>query len=232
MLLHWAYVFQFEGLEFNGKRLLRTERWRDGLDVKTSYSMKDGGGIDTGEGERIERFESSGEKNGHSWRKVEVWAVDGKAHLDDQLRRIAARGVGAGKVELREWVSLTWAAVVGSDDPRHVRAGTGCEQIKSRAGVMYYASKYVCKADTEAVGNAGRFWGIHNVKFIPWASLEVQCLSGPQAIRFMRVAKRYIRACQRQRGHRKKIRWRRGCGMTFFCDATSWLQRLPQLASG
>jgi len=34
---------------------------------------------------------------------------------------------------------------------------------------MYYASKYVCKLDTDAAESSGRFWGLHNVKEIPWA---------------------------------------------------------------
>ncbi len=97
---------------------------------------------------------------------------------------------------------------------------------------MYYASKYVSKLDTEAVGNSGRFWGIHNVKAIPWAELVNVPMGQKEAVRLMRVARRYIWSTQRQREHPRKSRWRANCGMTFFCEASWWLQRLPSLCGG
>lgn len=129
------------------------------------------------------------------------------------------------------WVSLTWAEVVKSGDPRHVRAGTRVEQIRSREGVMFYASKYVGKLDTEAVGNAGRFWGIHNAKAMPWAEAVRVPLNAQQAARLMRVARRYIWTQQRQRDNPRKLRWRSNCGMMFFCDASFWLKRLPSMVA-
>ncbi len=104
------------------------------------------------------------------------------------------------------------------------------EQIRSREGVMYYASKYVCKLDTEAVGNAGRFWGVHNVQAVPWAEVVNVPMNGGQAVRVMRVARRYIWAGQRTRPHPREIHWRADYGMTFFCEASWRLQRRPRLA--
>ena len=95
---------------------------------------------------------------------------------------------------------------------------------------MFYAAKYVGKLDTEAVGNAGRFWGIHNRSKIPWAEVVRVPIKGVEAVRVMRIARQYIWAGQRQREHPHKSHWRVNCGMTFFCDAAQWLQRLPALA--
>jgi len=44
--------------------------------------------------------------------------------------------------------------------------GTRVEAIRSSEGVMFYASKYICKLDTDAAESSGRFWGLHNVKEI------------------------------------------------------------------
>jgi len=97
---------------------------------------------------------------------------------------------------------------------------------------MFYASKYVCKLDTDAAESSGRFWGLHNVKEIPWAEAVEVPLDSQQAVRVMRIARRYIWTQQRQREHPHKIHWRGNCGMTYFCDASWWLQRLPALAAG
>jgi hypothetical protein len=106
------------------------------------------------------------------------------------------------------------------------------EEIRSRDGVMYYASKYVCKLDTESAEGAGRFWGIHNRTEIPWAEVVRVPVNEAQAVRLKRVAQRYIWSQQRQREHPKKHRWRGGCGMSFFCDASGWLKQLPALSCG
>jgi hypothetical protein len=110
--------------------------------------------------------------------------------------------------------------------------GTRVEQIRSREGVIFYASKYACKLDTEAVGNAGRFWSVHNVEAIPWAQVVKFAVAGHQAVRVMRVARRYIWSAQRRREYPRRIYWRARYGMTFFCDSSWWLQRLPGLTSG
>lgn len=63
----------------------------------------------------------------------------------------------------REWLSQTWFEVVGSGDPRHLRAGTNAEWVRSHRGVMRYASKYLGKVipgrEVEGWDRPGRFWG-------------------------------------------------------------------------
>ena len=175
-----------------------------------------------------ERFNKEGEQI----RSVEYWKQEAPELFEERVRDASGVAPLTGTVNLLHWVSLTWAEVVGSGDPRHVRAGTRVEAIRSSEGVMFYASKYVCKLDTDAAESSGRFWGLHNVKEIPWAKAVKVPLDGPQAVRMMRIARRYIWTQQRQREHPRKIRWRANCGMAFFCDASWWLQRLPALGGG
>lgn len=171
-------------------------------------------------------------RDGHEVRIVEQWVANDDQFFKEMIDDCKQNGRTRCQIELIVWLSWVWYEVVGSGDPRHLRAGTNCQQIKSSDGVMYYASKYISKLDTDAVGNAGRFWGLHNVSEIPWAEAVQVPLDAQQAVRVMRVARRYIWTQQRQREHPRKIHWRANCGMTFFCDASWWLQRLPSIAGG
>ena len=65
----------------------------------------------------------------------------------------------------KEWVAKTWYRICGSEDPRHLAAGTRIEGIHSGLrGMQAYLSKYFqkmrSKAIPEAVSHAGRFWGV------------------------------------------------------------------------
>jgi len=124
---------------------------------------------------------------------------------------------------------VTWAAVVGSEDPRHLRSGTQVDHIRSREGVMYYASKYICKVDSDEAGPVGRWWGMHNRGEIPWAEIELQELESPTAYRIMRVARHYINAQLKARNSKRRPRYRARCGMTFYCRSSWWLEHLGKL---
>lgn len=78
----------------------------------------------------------------------------------------------------KEWVAKTWYFIVGSDDERHLRAGTRVEFIRSgRAGTISYASKYAAKQEQKAVPqdyeNVGRFWGVYGRRAVVSASTWV-----------------------------------------------------------
>jgi len=58
----------------------------------------------------------------------------------------------------RQWLSRAWYQIVGSDDPRHLRAGTQVQRCKSTRKALSYAAKYVAKISTCApVQHVGRF---------------------------------------------------------------------------
>ena len=223
----WRFIYQQQQFAAPGLVFWKQEKWRNSQWYFTCESS-------TGQkcdGTAVEFVSERVNKKGENIRSVESWKRDTTGVFERWVRE-ATDGCGAGTVNRLHWVSLTWAEVVGSGDPRHVRAGTRVEAIRSREGVMFYASKYVCKLDTEAAESAGRFWGIHNAPCIPWAEAITVPLDRAQAVRVMRAARRYIWTAQRQREHPHKIHWRANCGMTFFCEASWWLERLPSLTGG
>jgi hypothetical protein len=65
----------------------------------------------------------------------------------------------------KQWISKQWYEIVGSEDHRHMLAGTRVERIRSgRGGTASYAKKYAQKQEQKIVpngyDNVGRFWGI------------------------------------------------------------------------
>lgn len=65
----------------------------------------------------------------------------------------------------KKFVAELWYRIVGSEDERHLRAGTRIETIRSgRHGTVSYASKYAAKHEQKEIPdflkNTGRFWGI------------------------------------------------------------------------
>lgn len=69
----------------------------------------------------------------------------------------------------KEWVSHTWWRIVGSDDIRHLHAGTRIERLRGgRSGSVAYAVKYAVKLAQKVVPewfrNVGRFWGVSGLR--------------------------------------------------------------------
>lgn len=118
----------------------------------------------------------------------------------------------------RLWCARTWAEVVASGDPLHIKAGTRIERVKSWKGVMAYAAKYLAKETREtATGSIGRFWGVFNREGLPIELLELPITFG-QFFRLRRLLVRW-HAVQttsgRQGTSRRKKRWRPKIGGGF-----------------
>jgi hypothetical protein len=65
----------------------------------------------------------------------------------------------------KQWLSKTWFEIVGSDDERHLKAGTRVEKFKAgKRGQIAYVTKYAAKLAQKTIPaefeNSGRFWGI------------------------------------------------------------------------
>lgn len=127
--------------------------------------------------------------------------------------------------EFRAWVSRSWYQVVGSGDERHLHAGTRCEQIRDRRGVLAYATKYLGKVisemDAEKNGwdQPGRFWGVKGAECIPWASLVQVAVTYRQAVKLLRLMRRAMRC------HRGNLP-----GLTLLSnDPDFWFDRLDRL---
>jgi len=94
---------------------------------------------------------------------------------------------------------------------------------------MAYASKlYVAKEgdDGSIIPDVGRYWGVLQDDLIPWAVALVRRLTYSEAVRLLRVFRKWIIAGRRSRGRRGKVpyltRWR-----AFFVDDPAyWADRL------
>ncbi len=121
----------------------------------------------------------------------------------------------------RDWLSQSWYHVVGSNDERHLRAGTRVEDVRSWNGVMAYAGKNYMGKECVAPRNwpeyAGRYWGVYGRKKVPRSEkIEVE-LSRQGLIRLHRLIRQYFRS--------KGIKWKTGGGVRLFTtDFKTWLR--------
>lgn len=115
-------------------------------------------------------------------------------------------------------VSRHWYEVVGSEDKKHLAAGTRVERVKSWHGVTYYAAKYLGKVGEAIPGTKpGRFWGVYGRAYLP-IRLLVRSLAWQQAYSLRRA----LWAVIAHKGHRP--RWKgRFTGATVYMD---WEQTL------
>lgn len=102
----------------------------------------------------------------------------------------------------KEWVAKTWYFIVGSDDERHLRAGTRVEFIKQgRAGTISYASKYAAKQEQKVVPsdyeNVGRFWGVYGRRAVVSAStwVDAKDLDGNNHQRPLNNLYKFVNLC-------------------------------------
>jgi hypothetical protein len=72
-------------------------------------------------------------------------------------------------------LSEMWYNIVGSDDKRHLMAGTRVEKLRTgKGGTVSYAAKYASKSEQKTVPagfeGVGRFWGVYGSRFVLSAS--------------------------------------------------------------
>lgn len=67
-----------------------------------------------------------------------------------------------------QWVANVWYWATQKRDPATLGAGTETRAIRSWAGVMHYASKYMSKTAELPLGcHPGRLWGVHCREALP-----------------------------------------------------------------
>lgn len=132
---------------------------------------------------------------------------------------------------LKQFISESWFAVVGSGDEKHLKAGTRVEAPRDWDAVSKYATKlYAAKAgDSDPViPDVGRFWGFLNESAVPFAEAVVVVFSMREGHRLLRALRSWVRSDRRKRGLSPPARltqWR-----SFFVgDATQWLDAAVKL---
>jgi len=96
--------------------------------------------------------------------------------------------------KVREWVSLTWYSIVGSEDERHLHAGTQVKVLFNDAGVTRYISKYIAKVDSDAAleqypDGFGRCWGKWHEDRLPQSETITLHLTHAETLAVMRYFK-------------------------------------------
>lgn len=130
-------------------------------------------------------------------------------------------------VEFRVWLSKSWYEIVGSNDEKHLRAGTRVEQIRSHNGVMRYVSKSMSQVvmagelgkDTQTDQEfVGRWWGVKGTNNIPWGIAWDVVLTDQEAIVLLRIFRKLA-----------SLHGRSFHSLSVFLDASFWKERLPEL---
>lgn len=85
----------------------------------------------------------------------------------------------------KEWIAQSWYEICGTEDQRHLRAGTRIESVRSgKKGICAYASKYAAKITQKRVperfGWIGRFWGVSGCRITVSADTYVPTLTAKQ----------------------------------------------------
>lgn len=108
----------------------------------------------------------------------------------------------------RQWLSRAWYQVVGSGDPRHLRAGTQVQRVKSYRKALGYAAKYVAKVtDSEADTPTGRVWGVVGRERLPIHLVSCR-LDRRRFERIVRVIRKLIAKRSKKRARRRyPSRW-------------------------
>lgn len=123
--------------------------------------------------------------------------------------------------EFRVWLSQAWFEVVGSNDERHLRAGTSCTVMESWRGSMAYASKYLGKKEGEflkgVASGVGRHWGAYFRKDLPLAEKVVLKLTDKQAVKVIRLFRKFSGV--RSRSYRS---------LTVFLDGSQWRENIEK----
>jgi hypothetical protein len=145
--------------------------------------------------------------------------MEGLEVQDNNGRKIIiADHKNAHNQEVYSWMSETWFRIVGSEDTKHLLAGTRIEPIQTWNGVRYYTSKYLAKlpeGDFCPVPYTGRFWGV--IQAAKWKVTAFnERVSDTTFYRIRRVLRKRL---ERITGRRS--RWGKGstAGMTTFLDS-------------
>jgi len=140
---------------------------------------------------------------------------------------------GAKEYDLFEWTVKTWFEMAGQGDINHLLFHSGAlhgskrcvERVRSFKGVWFYAAKYLGKTFQVAEWGktwTGRFWGVGRPENIPFGLEEEIDLTPGQAVKLMRLQRRFANF----KAHGREN------SLTIFCDADQWILRLPELLSG
>lgn len=134
---------------------------------------------------------------------------------------------GSSVDELQAFVPKAWFDIAGQGDYLHLAwhmglLGSGnipcCQQVRSRRGMLAYASKYLGKTfDVSGWADkwTGRYWSVVNPACIPFGRVVRFDVAMSKALSVMRYGRRFAR-----------LPGRDYASLTVLCDADQWVERL------
>lgn len=146
---------------------------------------------------------------------VWIWRLEWKHRLSgENVGELAPHfhliALGIPRLSLR-WLSEAWYETVDSGDVRHLEWGTQAQRIRSRRGIMYYASKYMSKEAASPGVWTGRVWGLAGRELLP-VVLVLAELTWREFYRVRRVLRGWL---ERKTGRKVWARFR-GQGITAY----------------
>lgn len=119
------------------------------------------------------------------------------------------------KVLPKELLSRWWYEIVGSGDPKHLVAGTQVMRVRSRRGILWYASKYIAKTEQAPELEAGRVWGIEGRGNLPVYVVRA-VIDWEEFYKVRRVLRGWL-----SHKLKRRVTWAtmRGQGMTAYLDS-------------
>lgn len=122
----------------------------------------------------------------------------------------------------KQWLAKSWYEIVGSDDLRHLYAGTRVESLRTgRGGTISYAAKYAAKQTQKVVPvdflNVGRFWGVTGNRNLVSAAISVRVTpqnTSELSETFKQCEERLKRG--EKAGHLKRVRTVRAGSFSFY----------------
>jgi len=132
---------------------------------------------------------------------------------------------GVAEMDLQNFIPQAWFEIAGGGDMLHIAFHEGrlgnqhcVQQVRSRKGVMRYASKYLGKSfDVSGWSEIypGRFWAVVKKENIPFGVECVFEISRSKANHIMRYQKRF-----------SKVKSRNYASLTTFCDSAQWIKNI------
>lgn len=111
------------------------------------------------------------------------------------------------------WLCDAWHEVVGTDDAQHLEHGASAERVRSRRGVMAYASKAMCGESASPPSWTGRVWGVAGRQNLP-IEVVTEEVAWSEFFRLRRVLSGWV---ERRVGRRFWMRFA-GQGITAYLD--------------
>lgn len=173
------------------------------------------------------RFRRAYPNGAYIWRQEVIDRKSG-ARLGELSPHYHLLVFGVPYAILRRWVYRAWYEAVGTGDTKHLEAGVQVSKIKTRKGIMRYASKTVGKVMVGELGkltqieggSSGRWWGISiRDNFDTFLSgVKEYILSELEAVRALRLFRRLA-----------KLRGRDYPSLYTFIDGAWLLLNLPKM---